>query len=126
MTKILLTLIISLIAIQSFAQTDKKLNNNVALGNINVVPYRLFPTQNVRTFLKLNTRNGQMWQVQIGTDSANRFVTNLNPQSLTSLEKEANDRFTLYATQSTYIFILVDQLDGRIWQVQWSTKPDNR
>jgi hypothetical protein len=29
--------------------------------------------------------------------------------------------FTLYPTQNIYTFILLDQLEGKIWQVQWST-----
>lgn len=34
-------------------------------------------------------------------------------------------RFTLYPTQNVFTFILLDQIDGRMWQVQWSTKAEN-
>jgi hypothetical protein len=37
-----------------------------------------------------------------------------------------NDRFTLYSTQNMYTFILLDQVDGKTWQVQWSTEAKNR
>ena len=64
MTKILLSIILTLTAVHSFAQAGRKQNDNVTGLNTNTVAYRLFPTQNMWTFIKLNTRNGQMWQVQ--------------------------------------------------------------
>jgi hypothetical protein len=36
--------------------------------------YQLFPTQNMWTFIKLNTRNGQMWQVQWSIDAEKRLI----------------------------------------------------
>lgn len=126
MRNILLTIVIALTAIQSFAQSDTKQNYSVAQQNVNVVPYRLFPTQNMWTFIKLDTRNGQMWQVQYAIKSDSRFVTDLSSEPLVFKNEEVNDRFTLYPTQNIYTFILLDQLDGRTWQVQWSTTPENR
>jgi hypothetical protein len=41
-----------------------------------------------------------------------------------SVEDEIPGRFTLYATTNIYNFVLLDQIDGRTWQVQWSTDPD--
>jgi len=67
-----------------------------------------------------------MWQVQYDIDGDNRFSTYLNRLTLVDKEKEENDRFTLYPTQNIFTFILLDQLDGRTWQVQWSMKPENR
>lgn len=126
MKKILLSIIIALTAIHAFAQTDIKQNDDAARQNINVVPYRLFQTQNLWTFIKLNTRNGQMWQVQFAMEDKNRFITDLSLEALVPKDKEVDDRFTLYSTQNIYTFILLDQLDGRTWQVQWSTEPNNR
>lgn len=40
-----------------------------------------------------------------------------------TIENEVNDRFTLYPTKSIYTFILLDQLDGRTWQVQYMEEP---
>lgn len=104
-----------------------KKNNDIETGRtINFATYRLFPTQNVWTFIKLNTRNGQMWQVQYSMKSVNRFVTDLSSEPLVPKDKEADDRFTLYPTQNMYTFILLDQIDGRTWQVQWSTETHDR
>lgn len=109
-----------------FAQTENKIDDTKSQQNSNIVSYRLFPTQNVRIFIKLNTRNGKMWQVQFGMDDDNRFATNLSLDALVSLDNESNDRFTFYATQNIYTFILLDQISGKTWQVQWSTDPRNR
>src|SRR5262245_31844379 len=40
-------------------------------------PYRLFATQNIYMFLKLDTRTGRIWQVQWG-DKDHRFTDPLN------------------------------------------------
>ena len=126
MTKILVAIIFVLTTMQTSAQVDRKQSDNTSMQNTTGVTYRLFPTQNMWTFLKLNTRTGQMWQVQFGMKSDSRFVTNLNSEALVSKNKETNDRFTLYSTQNMYTFILFDQFDGKTWQVQWSTDANNR
>ena len=36
-------------------------------------------------------------------------------------EEKKDGRFTLYATSNMFNFSLLDQIDGRVWQVQWST-----
>jgi hypothetical protein len=88
--------------------------------------FRLFPTTNMWTFIKLDTRNGMMWQVQYSLNSEGRMVTSLNLEPLISLDKEVKDRFTLYPTQNMYNFILLDQISGKTWQVQWSIDYINR
>jgi hypothetical protein len=89
--------------------------------------YQLFPTKNMWTFLKLNTRTGQIWQVQYSTEGESyRFEIYLNLLTLVYKDEEVNGRFNLYPTQNTYNFILLDQIDGRVWQVQWSQKAENR
>ncbi|WP_268845964.1 hypothetical protein [Flavobacterium aestivum] len=87
--------------------------------------YQLFPTQNIWTFIKLNTRNGKMWQVQFSMKD-NRIVTELNSIPLVLSEMEINGRFTLYPTENMWTFILLDQIDGDTWQVQWSNDDKNR
>lgn len=89
--------------------------------------YKLFPTQNMWTFIKLDTRTGQMWQLQYSiNDEKGRFEYNLNPNSLIADGKKVNGRFELYPTQNIYNFILLDKVDGKTWQVQWSLEEENR
>ena len=126
MKKILASIIFTFISILSFAQVSKKPIEKAPIKSNLTVQYRLFPTQNLWTFIKLNTTNGQMWQVQYGMELNSRIISNLNIEPLVIKEKEVNDRFTLYPTQNMYTFILLDQLDGRTWQVQWSHDPDSR
>ena len=72
------------------------------------------------TFIKLNTRNGQMKQVQWSTKGSEyRYETTLSDISRVNVEEERNGRFFLYPTTNIYNFILLDQIDGRTWQVQW-------
>ena len=99
---------------------------NVSAQKDTVGVYRLYATQNMFTFIKLNTRNGQMWQVQYDVQGDNRFEVYLNFLPLVTKEKELNGRFILYSTQNIYTFILLDQFDGKMWQVQWSTESNNR
>jgi hypothetical protein len=54
------------------------------------------------TFIKLNTRNGQMWQVQWGTESKYRFQTALSDISRVDEDQEKNGRFFLYPTTNMY------------------------
>ena len=37
-----------------------------------------------------------------------------------------NGRFKLYPTGNMFNFIMVDVIDGRMWQVQWSTEENKR
>ena len=130
MKKILLTAIIVFTIMNSFAQSltekDKSVINQNTENGITTFTYRLFPTQNMWTFIKLNTRNGQMWQVQYSMEENNRFESSLSLTPLVEKNNEIDNRFTLYSTQNTWTFILLDQIDGRTWQVQWSIEPDKR
>lgn len=88
--------------------------------------FRLFSTRNMYTFIKLDTRNGRMWQVQWSTKGMEyRFETILSDVSRVSKSNESVGRFFLYPTDNIYNFILLDQIDGRVWQVQWG-KEENR
>lgn len=130
MKKVAISLWVVLMTMTAFAQAQLKNNDSTPnlLNNqtFETVKYRLFPTQNMWTFIKLNTRNGEMWQVQYDVNENNRGEVNLNFIPLVTKNEETNGRFTLYSTQNIYTFILLDQVDGRTWQVQWSTKTKER
>lgn len=89
--------------------------------------YQLFPTKNYWTYIKLDTRNGKMWQVHftVNNDELKGELV-LNSLSLVSKEKEVNGRFTLYPTENIYNFLLLDQIDGDVYQVQWSMEAEYR
>jgi len=89
-------------------------------------PYRLFRTSNLWTFIELDTVTGKMWQIQFDVQGDNRGSSVLNSQDLANGKEKVPGRFTLYPTSNIYTFILVDQIDGNIWQVQWATDKKNR
>ncbi|MFB9057276.1 hypothetical protein ACFFU9_11050 [Mariniflexile ostreae] len=109
--------------------TSAQSTSEIPIQNISTdsdVTYRLFSTRNKYTFIKLNTRNGQMSHVQWGTGNNDHFEYSLSDIPLVNEENEKNGRFFLYPTTNIYNFILLDQIDGRTWQVQWSTEEKNR
>lgn len=73
------------------------------------------------TFIKLNTSNGQIWQVQFSINGkGKRGEQPLSFSCLAHGSDAVNGRFELYPTENIYNFILLDQIDGRSWQVQCS------
>ena len=146
MKKIALTLIACIIAVSSFAQeqtaASDSIDVNKLLGLLETLAkdqtgtaagygkdkptYELFKTQNMWTFLKLNTKNGTITQVQYALNDENRGEVVLNFVPLAIGENAVPGRFTLYPTENMWTFIMVDQIDGRLWQVQWSQNANNR
>ncbi|HEX2628139.1 MAG TPA: hypothetical protein VHM26_03990 [Chitinophagaceae bacterium] len=123
MKRIVFSLIIGLASLTAFAQST----SDVPIQNISTdsaVVYRLFATRNMYTFIKLNTRNGQMWQVQWGKESKYIFETTLSDIPRINKDEEKNGRFFLYPTTNIYNFLLLDQVNGRVWQVQWGKEED--
>lgn len=125
MKKLLIPLLVILATVASLAQ-DLPNGSEKNFQNDDGITYKLFPTQNIWTFIKLNTRNGLMRQVQYSMKEDNRFESYLNFLPLVNKDEERINRFTLYPTQNIYNFLLLDQLDGRVWQVQWSAVPKDR
>ena len=126
MKRFFLITIFALSGITAFSQST----SDVPIQNISTdttVVYRLFSTRNMYTFIKLDTRNGRMWQVQWSTKGSDyRFETTLSEIPRVQKEEEKNGRFFLYPTTNIYNFILLDQIDGRAWQVQWSNEEADR
>jgi hypothetical protein len=90
------------------------------------VQYRLFRTNNMWTFIKLDTTTGKMWIVQYDVQGDDRGSVELNTRDLSNGKEKTPGRFTLYPTSNMYTFILLDQIYGNTWQVQWSFESANR
>ena len=100
-----------------FTQENDSVSNN----------FSLYPTTNIWTFIKLNTSSGQLWQLQFGMEKNSRAIFEIYSDSLLlPNSKIIQGRFKLYPTQNNYTFILLDQIDGRSWQVQWSIDSGKR
>lgn len=126
MKKTVVLMICAIVTLSCFAQSSSSKPPKYS-DNPNAT-FQLFPTQNMWNFIKLNTQTGEMWQVQYAiNDDPKRYSIVMNDIILIdSSDKKVNGRFTLYPTENIYTFLLLDTIDGRVWQVQWSTKPENR
>ncbi len=123
MKRIILVSIIALLTLASCKQEQKPVGKQEVKENVR---YRLFPTENIWTFLKLDTRNGLIWQVQYSLQEGNRGEVELNARPLVTGGEAENGRFTLYPTKNMYNFILLDQISGKMWQAQWAMDEENR
>lgn len=117
-----LVIVLSLIFFSSFFGL-----NNAYANNNSDVTFRLYPTGNIYTFIELDTSNGKMWQVHFSVDDdVAPAKIPLNLTSLNSYPSEEANQYTLQTTTNIYNLILIDQTDGRTWQVQWSFDAKHR
>ena len=144
MKKIFLATIAAIISLSTFAQAPAKdslaaqwsQKDTLTIGYLQRIAqhtapcYKLYPTENMWTFLELETFSGRIWQVQYSTKGADyRFKTVLNEESMLPLfdnEGGFAGRFELYKTQNMYNFILLDTATGNTWQVQWAMDAKDR
>lgn len=86
-------------------------------------PYRIYRTDNIWNQLLLDTQTGKIWQISYGIDSkALRGKIPINVIPLAKGENATVGRFTLYPTDNMWNFLLIDQIDGRVWQCQFGTE----
>lgn len=108
-----------------FAQTPVD-SVSVAQASETIARYKLYPTNNMWTFLKLDTRTGRIWQVQWSLESDKRFESVLSRLPLTWDSEGVDGRFELYRTSNTFNFVMLDRINGNTYQVQWSQEADKR
>lgn len=88
--------------------------------------FKLYPTQNIYTFLLLDTMTGKIEQVQWSLDVNKEGSIIINNDDL-SYGLGINSRcFELYPTQNMYQFILLNKINGYKWHVQWGNKEGER
>lgn len=137
MNKILSVIIMSMFVISSYSQSKKfqacdsvlELVNmhlsNIEYRTNSINRYKLYPTENIYNFLKLDTSTGIIRQVQWSLEEENEGSVYINSDDL-SYNTELCGRFELYPTKNIYQFILLDTLTGRQWHVQWGLEGTNR
>ena len=142
MKKVLFTVSIMLGVTSVFAQTKQKtvLNdstlvridsllrvNNAWLEHIELdlslkQRYKLYQTDNIYTFLQLDTKTGMIEQVQWSLDSDNEGSVSINIEDLTYGLGCGYGSFELYPTKNMYQYLLLDKTTGRKWQGMESSK----
>lgn len=88
-----------------------------AINTVN--KYLLYPTTNIYTFLKQDTRNSKIWRVQYSTGD-DEFEVILNSRELVSVGNHG--QFALYSTTNNWTFLLLDTINGDVWHVQCPKK----
>lgn len=81
----------------------------------NAQTYKLYQTDNIHNQLKLNSKTGEVYQIQ------NDGQTFLVKESITPNNDKAN-RYILEKTKNIWTYILLDQFSGKLWQCQFSVK----
>ena len=125
-------LLISSIFMTSCDKTAAKLKkiekqvSRIASNTANAEPvYKLYPTRNMWNFLKLDTRNGKISIVQFTVDdNEKQFEYELSRKA--QCNNTSPGRFVLQPTENIYNFIMLDQVSGQTYQVQWSFDEEKR
>ena len=135
MKKLLLILLLGLVASTTFGQ-KKALNRDSILVEIRDAledikylestkdKYKMYPTENIYTFLRLNTSTGQIDQVQWSLDDEKEGYVTINAIDLSYGVPGLH--FELYPTQNMYQFILLEKSLGLMYHVQWGMGDEKR
>lgn len=86
--------------------------------------YKLYPTFNMWTYLKLDTQTGRVLLLQYSTNKRSDEGEYLigKPSETYYGEEAVNGRYELYPTSNMWTFIMIDQINGNTYHVQWSNQ----
>ena len=87
--------------------------------------YKLYPTENIYTFLRLDTSTGQIMQVQWSLDDDKEGAVPINQIDF-SLGNGIPGTYELYPTKNMYQFLLLNKRNGNIWHIQWGMEDGKR
>lgn len=81
----------------------------------------LYETQNMWTFILLDSYNGRLWQVQYSTQDLDElFCIPINEHKLDPDNEKCT--FSIQPLISMYQYYLINDATGDMWKFQWSTK----
>lgn len=116
----------TLIRIDSLIQVTNAWLDQIELDHSLKQRYKLYQTDNIYTFLQLDTKTGMIEQVQWSLDSNKEGSITINGDDLTYGQGKGSGSFELYPTKNMYQFLLLDKTTGRKWHVQWGMESTNR
>ena len=122
----LVLFLFSVSCVMGFAQETNLKSDSVKISSIHLPKtglttiqtssrYTIYPTNELKNLLKLDTSTGQIWRVQWALDELreSRVEAIVNSQSLLPSNKPGiNGRFAMYPTEDPYNYILLDTIDG--------------
>lgn len=105
--------------------------NNLLLEQIDIDlssknRYKLYQTENIYTFLRLDTKTGIIDQVQWSLDDEKEFIIPINSFDFSQYYGGGSGSFELYPTKNMYQFLLIYKPLGHVWHVQWGMKSGER
>ena len=121
-----LFLLLALIVVPLYAQMQGGLQYT-DINHNSATRFKLYPTTNMYNFLKLDTRLGDVTAVQFDINGPNEYEYHVGSvwKSI-PVDQQVDGRYELYPTQNYYTFLLLDQIDGKVYHVQWSMERINR
>lgn len=125
MKKILLALLFLFLLKNTNAQEKYQFNEVNHTVNRDL-RYKLYPTFNMWTYLKLDTKLGSVTQVHYSLEGDDMEVFLGGPSKILDDSLLVNGRYELYPTTNSWTFILLDQIDGDAYHVQWNQKREDR
>lgn len=141
MKRILITFLSLMLLTSAFAQTNKaeavrdslleKIYDKVWSIELQMNSYelnnrfKLYKTNNMYTFLRLDTATGKIKLIQWSLKSEEEGYVTINDEDLSFISAK-NGTFELYPTDNMYQFLLLDKAWGRMWHVQWGFKSSER
>ena len=86
--------------------------------------YKLYPTFNMWTYLKLDTQTGRVWILQYSTQgkSSEGEILIGSPAEVYSANQVVNGRYEIYPTTNMWTFLMIDQINGNTYHIQWSNE----
>ena len=121
-----LFLLLALIVVPLYAQMQGGLQYT-DINHNSANRFKLYTTTNMYNFLKLDTRLGDVTAVQFDINGPNEYEYHVGSvwKSI-PVDQQVDGRYELYPTQNYYTFLLLDQIDGKVYHVQWSMERINR
>ena len=123
MKKLFILLAAAVIAASAMAQAQIQFNA-VNHETNSTLRYKLYPTFNMWTYLKLDTQTGRVSMLQFSTNSPSEEgeVYIGCPMEIYVGSDAQNGRYELYPTTNLWTFLMIDQINGNTYHIQWSNK----
>lgn len=86
-------------------------------SHANAQTYKFYQTENIHNQLKLNSKTGEIYQVQ---DDGQTFLV----KEAVTPNNENSNKYILHKTENMWTYILLDKFSGKLWQCQFSVEGD--
>lgn len=123
MKKLFILFAVAMMTVSAMA-IDQLQFNAVNHETSTTLRYKLYPTFNMWTYLKLDTQTGRVWILQYSTQgkSSEGEILIGSPAEVYSANQVVNGRYEIYPTTNMWTFLMIDQINGNTYHIQWSNE----